>query len=152
MGHARVIHRIAAPIEEVWKLAIDMERLPEWNPYWEVRNLTGPFDAVGTTFDGTMRMLGRTIEGVGKVLEIEPLHLIHLEATSPSVGPFDMHFSYDPDGDTTLCTFDVEYRVPAGLFGSAIDKVFIEHYVDRQVEHMADNFRALAEVKAPVTI
>ena len=152
MGHARVIHRIGAPIEDVWKLAVDIDRLPEWNPYWEVRNLTGPFDAVGTTFDGTMRMLGRSIEAVGKILEVEPTHLIHLEALSPRMGPFDMRFSYDPEAGWTLCTIDIEYKVPAGLFGSAIDKVFIERYVDRQIGHMAENFKALAEVKAPVTI
>ena len=152
MGHARVIHRIEAPIDHVWKLAVDMDRLPEWNPYWEVRNLTGPFDTVGTTFDGTMKMLGRSIEGVGRVLEVEPEHLIHLEASSPSMGPFDMRFSYDPDGNATLCTFDMEYHVPAGLFGSAIDKLFIGQYIDRQMEHMIGNFAALAEVKVPVGV
>ncbi len=151
MGHARNTHRIEAPIDHVWALGVAVDRLPEWNPYWEVRNLTGPFDAVGSRFDGTMKMLGRSIEGVGKVLEVEPKRLIHMEATSPSMGPFDMRFSYEPDGDATLCTFDMEYQVPAGLFGAAIDRLFVERYIERQMAHMVENFKALAEAKVPVT-
>ncbi len=152
MGHARVTHRIAAPIDHVWALAMAVDRLPEWNPYWEVTSITGPFDAVGTTWDGTMKLLGRSFEGVGKVLEVTPPTYLHFQATGRSIGPFDMRYTYEPIGDETLCTFDMEYEVPAGMLGGAIDKLFVERLIERQMKHMTENFEALADVKVPVGV
>ena len=58
-----------------------------------------------------------------------------------------------PHGSCRVCSVRVNGKIQAAGSGDiAIDKVFIERYVDRQIGHMAENFKALAEVKAPVTI
>ncbi len=145
MGHARSAHRIGAPIEHVWALAAAGDRFGEWNPYWRMRHLSGPLDLEGTTFDESMRVVEWSFEGEGKVLDVVPMHLIHLTTVSPAIGPIDTRLLFDQDGDGTLCTLDVEYRLPARMTRNAMHRTDMDHYIEAQTRRMVDHFASFAE-------
>ncbi len=148
MGHLHHVQRIEAPLEYVWKLGMETERIPEWNPYQELRKLSGPFDVVGTTFEGTVKVLGRPLEATGTIIEVERPKLIHFKAISPTAGPSDWIYRYEAAGTGTVVTLDIDYDLPGGLFGGMLDKLFVERTIERQTAQAMENFAALAAATA----
>ncbi len=47
-----------------------------------------------------------------------------------------------------LCTIDIEYELPGGVLGEAVDRLFVERSIEREMKHVAENFGALAEATA----
>ncbi len=149
MGHVHIEHHIDAPIEHVWDLAMQTERIPEWNPYQEIHDLQGSFDTVGSTFEGAIKVLGRTIKGTGRIVEVEKPRLLHMKVTTSTGEPSDYLYRYEPAGTGMLCTIDIEYEMPGGVLGEAVDRLFVERSIEREMKHVAENFAALAEATAP---
>lgn len=149
MGHVHHVQRIEVPIEHVFELATKVERIGEWNPYMETRNFSGPIDKVGTTFDSTLKILGRRSDATGTVVEAERPRIIHIKATTLTGEKSDWIYRWEPAGAGTLCTIDVEYELPGGLVGSLVDRLLVERAFERSVAHMAENFAMLAEATVP---
>ena len=55
-----------------------------------------------------------------------------------------------PIGTGTEVVLEVDYELPAGIFGKVADKLFIERAVERDLRHSIENFKAFIEVKEPV--
>ncbi len=149
MGQIHIEHHIDAPIEHVWDVAMQTERMPEWNPYQEITELHGSLGVVGSTFEGSFKVLGRTIKGKGSVVEAEKPHLIHLAVTTEAGERSDYVYHYEPEGAGMRCVIDIDYEMPGGLLGGVLDRLFVERSLDRQMHHVADNFAALAEATVP---
>lgn len=149
MGHVHIEHHIDAPIEHVWDLAMQTERIPEWNPYQEIHDLDGSFEKVGSTFEGTIKVLGRTIEGRGTIAEVEKPHLLHMKVTTVGGEKSDYVYRYETAGSGMLCVMDVEYELPGGLLGGMLDRLFVERSIEREMKQAAENFAALAEATVP---
>ncbi len=149
MGHVHVEHHIEAPVEHVWELMLQTDRMAEWNPYQEMSKISGSLGTVGTTFEGTIKVIGHTFEGTGSVVEAEAPRHLRLRTTTRSGEVTDYVFDYVPEGAGMRCVLDVEYELPAGILGGILDRVFIERSIDRQMHQVADNFAALAEATVP---
>lgn len=147
MTHIHQEIRVDAPIDHVWEVAIDPDKIPDYNPYMDVRKLSGPLDRVGTTFESTMRVLGQTRTSLVSVLEVQPKELLKLEGHDKE-GTSTWTYRFVPEGAKTKCTLDVDYEVQ-GFVAEIADRVYVERSMERQIRHMAENFAALAEVKAP---
>ncbi|HLO36026.1 MAG TPA: SRPBCC family protein, partial [Candidatus Deferrimicrobium sp.] len=106
MSHVHAGQRIEAPIDHVWSLAIDPERIPDYNPYMVMRNISGPLDRVGTTMDSTMRVLHVTIESKGTIVDVEPKRLIRIRGLSPQ-GASEWTYRFEPQGDATQVSLDI---------------------------------------------
>src|SRR2546423_15588273 len=66
MGHVRLSEHINAPINQVWDLNADCERVPEWNVTTvEIKDCQGRLDRVGGKTTTVGRGMGRKIEGTG---------------------------------------------------------------------------------------
>ena len=147
----RHIHQdvlIDAPVRHVWALSCQVERQAEWNPYMDVRNVSGPLDRPGTTFDSTLKLLGQQVESKGTVVEVAPERLLHIHGTDDRGGTSDWYYRYEPMGDRTRCALDIDYEV-AGTLAGVVDTLVYHRAIERAVRHMAENFRALAEEKVP---
>jgi len=143
--------RIAAPVEHVWELACQVERQPEWNPYMDVGGFSGPVDKIGTTFDSTLKLLGQQTKSKGTVVEVEPLRLLHLHGVADNGGPSDWIYRFQPDGDGTLCSLDIDYEMQ-GVIAGVVDRLVFHGALDRATRHMAENFASVAEMKVPLPI
>jgi len=148
MGHIHHEVRIAAPIEHVFALACQLERQPEWDPYMELRNVSGPIDKVGSTWDSTLKVLGHEFKSKGTVVEAEPRRLIHVHGVAENGGTSDWFYRFEPAGDGTLGSLDIDYEVP-GVVAGVIDRLVYHGALDRATRHMSENFAALAEIKVP---
>ena len=140
-----------APIEKVFELGTDFKRYPEWNiSYVEVKEVTGPPDVVGTRIHAVMKVLGRTMEGWSEVIEVEKPRYIKVTGTSFEGGKITVVNRLVPAGEGTDFETEVEYELPAGIFGQIFDKVFVEKTVERDLRHSLETFKALLEAKIPV--
>ncbi len=144
--HQEVI--VAAPVDHVFALARDVDRQPEWNPYMEIADVSGPIDQVGTTFTSTMRLLGQTLHSKGSIVAAEPLKLIHIRGTADNGVASDWVYRFEPYGSGTRCTLDIEYET-TGALPVIMDWLVYHAALDRATRHMAENFAALAMAKEP---
>jgi uncharacterized protein YndB with AHSA1/START domain len=149
MGHVHTEMRVEAPVQHVFELATKAERIPEYNHYMEIRNISGPIDQVGTTFDSTLKLLGRTQESKGTIVEVVPNRLIRIKGKTEAQGASEWTYRFEPEGEATRCQLDVEYDAPGGVFGELLDRVVFERAFERAMRHMAENFAAMAEMKVP---
>ena len=153
MTHLRLIEQYEAPIERVFALGTDFARYPEWNvTYTEVKEIVGPPNQLGTKIYVVMRLLGQTMEGWGEIVEIDPPKLIHTSGTSTQGGNLEYVLRLTPIEKGTEVVLEVDYELPAGIFGKVADKLFIERAVERDLRHSLENFRAFIEAKEPVLV
>jgi uncharacterized membrane protein len=150
MGHIRISAHCEAPIEQVFELALDVKRIPEWDPFFhEIKNISGPPGQVGTSFDTVMKVLGRPIEGHMQVTEVERPRLVTLVGVAPGGGKLTWTTRFTPAGTGTDSENEVDYELPAGFLGEMADKLFAERAIERDMKHSTENFKALVEAKVP---
>lgn len=153
MTNVRMTMHFDAPIERVFDLGIDYGRYPEWNvTYTEIKQVTGPVDKVGTKIHSVMKILGRTMEGWGEIVEIDRPRYIKISGTGPQGGKLTSTQRLTPVGSGTDLEFEAEYELPAGFLGHIADKLFVEKAVERDLHHSMENFKALVEAKQPVVV
>lgn len=151
MGHARNVVHIDAPAEVAWEVGRDANRTPEWNTtVVEVKNATGPLDQVGAEYTATSKIVGRTLETRWRVEEVDPGRRAVYSATAPGGGNVRLVVSYEPDATGTNVSVEVDYELPMGLLGAAVDKLFAERAIERDIKHSGENFKALVESEARV--
>jgi uncharacterized membrane protein len=138
--------RINAPADRVWAVAIDANRIPEWQTnVVEVRDVSGTLDQVGSRYTALNRLAGRPIEGEWEVTRAEPARLLELKGTAPGGGRAVNRITFTPtDGGTDLAV-EFDYELPGGFLGQFANRLFVERAVQRDVRHSGENFKALCE-------
>jgi uncharacterized membrane protein len=144
MIHYHDAIRIDAPVEHVWKFMCDTSRMDDWMTGEKFSEFSGPLDQAGTTFVSTSRMLGFEMKGTLKVVEVEPLRLIHLRSDFP----MDVFYRFEPEGEATSMTVEGDYDMP-GHFPGFIKNLMNKTWVERQIRHQLENIKGLAEVTVP---
>jgi len=149
MRHVHQAILVDAPVRHVFELACDWRRQPEWNPYLRIENVNGPLDHVGTSFASTLNLLGHHVQSAGVVTEVIPHRLIRIHSAAAEGGVCEWVYRFEPEGEATRCTLDIEYEVPHGVRG-AVEGVVYHGALDRAMRHIAENFAAVAEARVPV--
>ena len=145
MNHFHDAIRIEAPVEHVWAFYCDTSHWEDWMPRAKFLDFSGPEDKVGTTYVATMRLMGFEMKTTYKIVEVEPLRLIHEHSDT---GPMDNFMRFEPDGEATRLVIDSDWEMPGHLPGFIKDLV-TKGWVERNTHQMLADFKALAEVKAP---
>jgi carbon monoxide dehydrogenase subunit G len=147
MNHFHDEVRIEAPVEHAWAFLLDPSHLEEWQPRAKYSDVSGPLDQAGTTFVQTSRLMGFEMKGTLKVLEVEPLRLLHIRNDS---GPTDMFFRFEPEGEGTRLTLEGDYDMQGPIPGF-IKSIMTKSFIERQTHQMLEDIKALAEATVPVT-
>jgi uncharacterized membrane protein len=137
--------RVEAPVEHVWAFFCDTSRWHDWAPRLETSNWSGPIDQVGTTYVSTMKMMGFEMKQTNTVLEVEPLKLIHQHSDQ---GPEDDFYRLEPDGEATRLIVEGDYEMP-GHLPAFIQNLMSKSFIERQMRHILQDFKALAEATVP---
>jgi len=148
MAHVEMTEHVEAPIEDVFELFIDVKRWPEFMPSGEIKEVTGPLDKVGTRVHSVMQFLGRKMDSWDEIVEVERPRL--LKMVSREGMESTATYRLTPAGEGTDVVVETDYELPAGFLGHIADRVFIEKWMERQMRHASENFKALAEAKVPV--
>jgi uncharacterized membrane protein len=146
MEHYRAEIRIEAPIEHVWAFYCDTSHWADWMQGGTLSDMSGPYDQVGTTYHATTRFLGHEMKVTYKVIEVEPLKLIREHSDD---GPVDTVVRFEPDGEATRLTVESDYEMPRMLPGFIKDLVK-KGWMNRRMDQMLGDFKALAEATVPV--
>jgi uncharacterized membrane protein len=121
-----VTTEIARPADEVAAYAMEAENDPTWiGGISSARRLTPGPTAVGTQVERVAHFLGRRIDYVMEVTELDPGRRIVLQSIR---GPFPMRvtYSFEPVAGCTCVGLRVEgdaegfYRLAGGLMGRAV--------------------------------
>lgn len=149
MGHIRDKFHVDAPIEAVWDLGADPQRLTEWQTNLvEVKDVTpGKLDYVGAAYRFVYRFAGRELTGRFEITKIEKPTYVEYTGTTPGGGTATFSTRAEPTGTGTDITFEMDYELPGGFFGDLADKLFMERQIERDSKHFNQNFKALCEAK-----
>jgi uncharacterized membrane protein len=137
--------RIEAPVEHVWEFYCDTSHWEDWMPRAKYSDFSGPVDKAGTTYVASMRLLGFEMKSTQKVVEVEPLRLIH---EHNDYGPMDTHMRFERDGEATRVVVDSDYEMPGKIPGFIKD-IMTKGWMERNGRQMLADFKALAEAKVP---
>ena len=146
MEHYRAEIRVEAPVEHVWAFYCDTSHWPDWMPGGTLSDISGPYDQVGTTYHAIARLLGHEMTVTYTVVEVEPLKLIREHSDD---GPVDTVVRFEPDGEATRLTVECDYEMPAHLPGFIKD-LAKKGWMNRRMDQMLGDFKALAEATVPV--
>ncbi len=150
MTHTQLKIHIDAPIERVFELATDFRRYPEWNVnYREVRDVAGSSQHVGTRIYGVLAVVGHAIQGWSELVELDAPRLVRL-AGGGEGGTLNVLYRLTPLETGTDVTCDIEYELPARVFAGAMDPLFLERTMERDLRHSAENFEALLGARIPI--
>ena len=141
--------RVDAPVEHAFDFARRTDRHHDWNPYLTFFHALEPIDAVGSTFDVILDLAGQSTSFRGTVAEATPPRLIRLHLAEEK-STIDWTYRFEPDGEATQFTIDVEYERD-GLFAGVVDRLMFHGGLERAVGHIAENFAAMAPSTVPVT-
>jgi len=114
-------------------------------PRGEFSDFSGPVDEVGTTYVQSMRLMGYEMKQTMKVVEVEPLRLIHEHRDT---GPMDNYYRFEPGGDATNVVLESDYEMPGKVPGFIKDCVS-KGWAERNMNNMLADFKALAEANVP---
>ena len=145
MQHMRLDVRVEAPVEHVWEFYCDTSNWPDFMPRPGFSEFSGPVDEVGTTYVQTMKLMGFEMKSTNEVVEVEPQRLYHEHS---DMGPTDMYFRLEPDGDATKFIAESDYEMPGKLPGFIKD-LMSKGWMERQGHQMLADFKALAEANVP---
>jgi uncharacterized membrane protein len=120
--------------------------MPAWNTTAvDVKDVSGPIDQPGARYTIVSKVAGRPIEITWQVERAERPRYAEATATTPLGGSARQRVEYQPEGNGTRVTIDLEYEIAAGLLAQVISKVFAERSLERDVRHSGENFKALVE-------
>ncbi len=138
--------RVNAPIDRVWALATDTNRIPEWQTTAvEVRDVTGRLDQVGARYTSVSKLVGRPIQGQWEVTQAEPQRLLEVTGTAPGGGRAVVRTTFAAADGATDLTILFDYELPGGFLGDFANRLFVERAVEREIRHSSENFKALCE-------
>ena len=146
MEHYGTEIRIEAPVEHVWAFYCDTSHWPDWMPRGTCSDFSGPIDKVGTTYVGTTKLMGHEMKMTYKVIEVDPPRLYREHSDD---GPMDNVMRFEPDGEATRLIVEGDYEMPRMLPGFMKD-LMKKGWMDRQLNQMLADFKALAEATVPV--
>jgi uncharacterized membrane protein len=146
MPEVRHEFRIDAPADRVWAVAIDANRIPEWQTnVVEISDVTGRLDQVGARYTAINKIAGRPLKGEWEVTKAEPNRLLELTGKAPGGGRAMNRIRLIPSDGATGLQVELDYELPGGFLGQFANRLFVERALQRDVQHSSENFKALCE-------
>ncbi len=84
-----------------------------------------------------------------RVVEFEPPRSLAYEVTAMAGGRMTLRQQVVPSQDGTRVEIDVDYDLPGGSLGEALDRLYVERRNEREVEHSLQNLKELLEGRKP---
>ena len=146
MGHINRSTVVSCPPERVYGVLADVERLPEFSGMTvAIRNGPGRPLERGDRFEQVVRVLGKELESEWTVAEVTPPSLLRLEGTAPGGARATLVERLTGEGDGTVVEIDVDYDLPLGILGDAVDAVYLHGKNEEQADEILSKLKALCE-------
>lgn len=137
---------IDAPIERVWDLVMDPERLGDWvTIHRSVADVPDGELTTGSRFRQEMRLKGIPLKVRWEVVECHPPR--HARWQGKAVAGAEARISYElsEDGTGTRFDYENEFELPAGKAGKLAGRAFNAISGDREAKRTLARLKALLE-------
>lgn len=132
---------INAPVDKVYELMEDTERLPEWMPLLiDVSDIQG--EGVGQTFNWTYKFIGIKFKGKSEVVE----RVTNKKSVVKSTAGIESEWTWDlaQEGNGTKVDLVVEYTIPVPVLGKFAEPFVVKQGI-KDIKHTLDTFKNLLE-------
>jgi ligand-binding SRPBCC domain-containing protein len=145
MGHINRSTLVGCPPNKVFDVLTNVERLQEFSDM--TIEVKGPGRAVqsGDTFQQRVKVLGKELESEWTAEEVTEPSLLRFHGTAPGGAEATLVEHLTPEGDGTRVEIDVEYDMPLGLLGDAIDAIYLHTKHEEHAEDILRKLKALCE-------
>ena len=134
---------IDAPAEKVFDIVDDPENYPKYVPnVSRVVDVRRSDKRIGDSFRVIYKVLGTTFDEQFTTTDYQRPTRISSAFEGGMTGTF--RWAFEPLGAQTKATVDIDYRVPGGAIGKAVDSLVLERTNEKSIEGMLENLRRLA--------
>ena len=134
---------IDAPAGSVFDLLDDPSTIPSYTPNVErVEDVRQSEQRIGDTFRVIYKAVGMTFEEKFTVTEHKRPSRLASRFENGMTGTFV--YEVAPQGQQTTVTVDVQYELPGGAVGKAVDALLLERTNEKTIEKQLDNLRQMA--------
>ena len=143
----RSIHIEERP-ENVFRILTDLKLIPRWAVIAQDTYVRpeSELTAKDQEFHWTIRVAGLDLETDWVVTEYDPPKAVSYAVTSAHEGRLEMKQRVLDAGDgASRVELEVDYDLPYGFLGEALDKVVVEHRNQAVVERSLQNLKDLVE-------
>lgn len=145
MGNINRSALIACPPDRVFAVLTQVERLPEFSDMTvAVRNGPGRALQTGDTFEQVVKVLGKELETEWQATEVGPT-MLRFEGTATGGARATLIERLTPEGSGTRVELDVDYDLPLGILGEAVDAVFLHSKNEEQAEEILAKLKQICE-------
>ncbi len=136
---------IARPVHDVWTVWSDVRRLPELSPSTTaVQDAPERLTEVGQTFRQLAELPGRTLDVTWTVTAIEADdHLVIEGSPVRGVRVAISEAVAAIDDEHTRLTLTIDYRLPFGPIGRAVNRMGLERRAQREATQVVEGVVAL---------
>lgn len=137
---------IEAPIERVWDLVMDPERLGEWvSIHEEVFDYAGDELETGSKFGQRMKLKGVPLKVRWEVTECEPPRRARWNGEAAAGAKARISYDLAESGDGTVFDYENEFELPAGKVGKLAGKAFNAMSGEREAKRSLKRLKELLE-------
>jgi ribosome-associated toxin RatA of RatAB toxin-antitoxin module len=132
--------------DRVFAVLAEVERLPEFSEMTvDVRN--GPRRPVqpGDSFDQVVKVLGKELETSWRVIDVDEPSVLRFEGTATAGATATLEERLTPEGTGTRVELDVDYDLPLGILGDAVDAVYLHSKSEEQADEILTKLKAICE-------
>jgi uncharacterized membrane protein len=139
--------RIAAPIERVWEVVMDPERLHEWvSIHRSLESFSEGPPRKGSTMEQALRIRGVTFRVKWTLVEVNPPSLAEWEGRGPAHSRARTRYELRSVGERhTLFDYTNEFTTPGGRLGVVASRVFVGGVSDREAHTSLARLKGLVE-------
>jgi hypothetical protein len=138
---------IEAPVELVFGVYTQPERIPDWQTAVHVTPLVSRPELVGNEYLARYKVVGKLVQGRFRIVDAEAPSYLRVEAQGLGIRLW-YATTFTPTGPHTRIDVDGDYDVPSNALAHLADRLFIEKAVQRDVDYAHANLKALCEALA----
>jgi carbon monoxide dehydrogenase subunit G len=140
MSEIRKTATFDAQVEKVFELIDNPDNIPRYVPNVErVADVKRTDGRIGDTFRVFYKVLGMTFDERFMVTGYEPNRKLVSDFDGGMKGTFS--WSFEPRGNQTECTMDINYQVGGGVLGKAADALLLERANERNMDESLERLR-----------
>jgi carbon monoxide dehydrogenase subunit G len=142
---------VAEPIEKVFEIVDDPANLPKYVPnVHDVVDVRRSEGRIGDSFRVIYKVLGVTFDEKFTVTDYERPNRFKSTFAGGMNGTFA--WTFEPQGEGTKISVDVEYQLAGGPVGKAVDSLMLQRVNEKTIEDTLKNLgRVAAEQRSAVS-
>jgi len=147
MSTVHVTTEIAGPIERVWEIVMDPERLKDWvTIHRSVRDVSATPLRKGATMEQTLHIRGVSFRVYWTLVEVSEPTCAEWEGRGPAHSHALIRYELSRDGDgRTVFDYTNEFTPPGGRLGSVASRVIVGAASEREANSSLARLKALVE-------